>query len=270
MGGAYLRARRLPSSWRCSRRWLTMPIRAQWPRGATWRSRACTRLIASGRYKGRDLAITYRNRGYAWRYKGDFDRAIADYDQAIGFDPKDALAYFNRGYAWRAKGDNDRAIADYTEAIRLDPKNAVAYNNRGNAWGAKDDLDRAVADYDQAIGINPKFVAPYQNRCLARAIAGRNLPQALSDCDQALGLRPNDANTMDSRGFVYLRLGRLDDAIVEYDAAVKRSAPTAFTLFGRGIAKQRNGDTAGGDADMAAAKAIDASIAEKFANYGVK
>src|SRR5215467_2582742 len=236
MGGAYLRARRLPSSWRCSRRWLTMPIRAQWPRGATWRSRACTRLIASGRYKGRDLAITYRNRGYAWRYKGDFDRAIADYDQAIGFDPKDALAY----------------------------------NNRGNAWGAKDDLDRAVADYDQAIGINPKFVAPYQNRCLARAIAGRNLPQALSDCDQALGLRPNDANTMDSRGFVYLRLGRLDDAIVEYDAALKLAPKAATSLFGRGIAKQRNGDTAGGDADMAAAKAIDASIAEKFANYGVK
>jgi tetratricopeptide (TPR) repeat protein len=204
---------------------------------------ACTRLIASGRYKGRDLAITYRNRGYAWRYKGDFNRAIADYD---------------------------RAIADYTEAIRLDPKNAVAYNNRGNAWGAKDDLDRAVADYDQAIGINPKFVAPYKNRCLARAIAGRNLPQALSDCDQALGLRPKDARTMDSRGFVYLRLGRLDDAIVEYDAVLKLAPKVATSLFGRGIAKQRNGDTAGGDADMAAAKAIDASIAEKFANYGVK
>jgi tetratricopeptide (TPR) repeat protein len=32
-----------------------------------------------------------------------------------------------RGLAYRAKGDNDRAIADYNEAIRLDPRLAQAY-----------------------------------------------------------------------------------------------------------------------------------------------
>src|SRR5262245_25272901 len=31
------------------------------------------------------------------------------------------------------KGDNDRAIADFDEAIRLDPKSALAFCNRGNA-----------------------------------------------------------------------------------------------------------------------------------------
>ena len=29
------------------------------------------------------------------------------------------------------KGDNDRAIADFNEAIRLDPNNALAFCNRG-------------------------------------------------------------------------------------------------------------------------------------------
>ena len=32
------------------------------------------------------------------------------------------------------KGEYDKAIADYTEAIRLDPKDALAYDNRGIAW----------------------------------------------------------------------------------------------------------------------------------------
>jgi hypothetical protein len=32
------------------------------------------------------------------------------------------LAYYNRGTAYRAKGDKDRAVADYNEALRLNPK----------------------------------------------------------------------------------------------------------------------------------------------------
>ena len=111
---------------------------------------------------------------------------------------------------------------------------------------AKDDLDRAIADYDLAIRLDPQYAVAYNNRCWARAIAGRNLPRALSDCDQALRLRPNYANTMDSRGFVHLRLGRLDDAIVEYDAALKL-APKVATHDGRAMGRmeeRRNEGTA--------------------------
>ena len=40
--------------------------------------------------------------------------------------------------------------------------------------------------------------------------------------------------------------------------------------FCRGLAKNKKGDSVGGDADIAAAKAIKADIAEEFAGYGVK
>ena len=49
--------------------------------------------------------------------KGDYDRAIADYNKALELDPKDATAYNNRGYAYRQKGDYDKAIADYDKAL---------------------------------------------------------------------------------------------------------------------------------------------------------
>jgi tetratricopeptide (TPR) repeat protein len=97
---------------------------------------ACARAITSGRHRGSDLAGVYLNRGLAYQTKGDLDRAIADFNQAIQLDPKFAAAYNNRGVAYEAKGDLDRAMADVSQAIQLDPKDAAAYNNRGRAYKA--------------------------------------------------------------------------------------------------------------------------------------
>jgi len=47
-----------------------------------------------------------------------------------------------------AKGDSDRAIADYGEAIRIDPKYAAAYGNRGNAYRGTGDNERAIAEWE--------------------------------------------------------------------------------------------------------------------------
>src|SRR5258705_5132973 len=103
----------------------------------------CTTAIQSGRWSGNDLAPAFFNRGLAYSRKGDTDRAIADYSEAIRLNPKHAKSYLGRGSAYLRKADWDRAIADYTEAIRLDPKNAPAYISRGSAYHQKRDSDSA-------------------------------------------------------------------------------------------------------------------------------
>ena len=105
---------------------------------------ACTRIIQGRGETAKNSAIAHHERGLAYRSKGDFDRAIADYSEAIRLDPKLAAAYNNRGNAYKNKGDFDRAIADLSEAIRLDPKLASAYNDRGNAYGARGNIGRAI------------------------------------------------------------------------------------------------------------------------------
>jgi hypothetical protein len=87
----------------------------------------------------------------------DYDRAIADYTEAIRMKPGYAPAYVGRGNAYRAKGDYDRAIADFTQEIGLDPHSSLyaetyrgyAYAMRGDTYKAKGDNDRAIADYTQ-------------------------------------------------------------------------------------------------------------------------
>jgi hypothetical protein len=41
-------------------------------------------------------------------------------------------------------------------------------------------------------------------------------------------------------------------------------------LYGRGLARLKKGDTAGGNADVAAAKQVEAKIADDFSQYGVR
>jgi tetratricopeptide (TPR) repeat protein len=95
-------------------------------------------------------------RGLAFAEKGEYDRAIADFDEAIRLDPNDAHSFRYRGIAYYDKADYDRAIADFDEAIRLDPKDTKAYANRGFAYHVKGQHDRAIADIDEAIRLDPR------------------------------------------------------------------------------------------------------------------
>src|SRR5580700_9749216 len=53
---------------------------------------ACTAIIQSGQETTKGLAAAFTNRGYAYRNKREYDRAIQDLDQAIKLDPNLALA----------------------------------------------------------------------------------------------------------------------------------------------------------------------------------
>jgi tetratricopeptide (TPR) repeat protein len=84
-----------------------------------------------------------------------FDRAVADYDQAVRLKPSDADFYSYRGLAFGMKGDFARAIADYDEAIRLDPKSSNAFEDRGRVEMKKGDIDRSIADFEESLKLDP-------------------------------------------------------------------------------------------------------------------
>jgi tetratricopeptide (TPR) repeat protein len=55
----------------------------------------------------------------------------------------------------KTKGDFDRAIADYSEAIKINPNYAIAYSNRGNLLEARGRREEAIADFRRALAIDP-------------------------------------------------------------------------------------------------------------------
>src|SRR3974390_567511 len=68
---------------------------------------------------------------------------------ALEIDPKMAVAYNNRGNAYDDKGQYDRALADYNKALDLNPKYAEAYYNRGRAQLWK--LPEKTSSYEKVL-----------------------------------------------------------------------------------------------------------------------
>ncbi len=114
---------------------------------------ACTRAIEAGP-KSKNIAMVYFNRGVEWNAKKDYDRAIADYSEAITRNPQYREAYNNRGNSHRAKRDFDLAIADYEAAIKIAPKRGLYHRNRGNVLMDKRDYEKALASFNEAIKLD--------------------------------------------------------------------------------------------------------------------
>src|SRR5215467_13817887 len=154
----------------------------------------CSAVIQFGRELPRNLSIAFYNRANALFGKGDFDSAIADYDQAIRQDAENAGAFANRGQAFAAKGDMHRAIEDFNEAIRLAPDRGSTVSHRADAFWVIGEDDRAIADYSEAIKRGQTDALIFFNRGNTYGTK-RDAQHANADFNEAIQRDPQYAKT---------------------------------------------------------------------------
>jgi len=142
--------------------------------------------------------------------KGGYDRAIADYAEAIRLDSKEPYLYRGRGAAYADMCKFDKAIADYTEAIRLHPKDPFAYLLRGVEYADMGYFDKAIADYNEAIRLERMcaYLARI-NRAYAYHLKGE-YDETIADLTEVIRLDPDDAG-----GWYYSALLRLASGEVD-------------------------------------------------------
>lgn len=141
----------------------------------------------------------------------------------IGFSPLRgsliAFAYEGRGRIAMRHGNYQGAIADFDQAIRLDPNRASLFRDRGLAHKETAELDLAIADYDEAIALAPGLAAPYYERALALVAKG-DLDLAVLSFNTAVRLVPNDADARLNRGLALLAQGRPEEARADFEAVL--------------------------------------------------
>ncbi len=203
------------------------------------------------------------------RPKAERAKALADIDLAVKLDPKASAPHRLLASLLAADGDRQGALRELDEALRVEPKDLDALVTRADIYGRMHMYDAGLKDLDDAVAADPENPVIRNSRCWLKATAGRDLPGALQDCNAAIANWPDFAAALDSRGLVELRLRRYDNSIQDYGRALSFRPEQAASLYGRGVAELRSGQTARGQADLAAARKASPGIDQEFAGYGV-
>jgi len=136
---------------------------------------ACTRIIERGGESDEQLSRAYYNRGYEYEALRDFDKAIADYREAIRLDPQAKLAHNNLGLMLYEKGGREpnwEAHAAYSRAIEIDPELSQAYFNRGVVGFKLGEYAGAVTDFEKTLSLKPDHKLAPEWLAEARRLAG--------------------------------------------------------------------------------------------------
>jgi tetratricopeptide (TPR) repeat protein len=245
-------------------------------------------------------------RGSASAARRDYESALADLNRASELEPTNAAFLAQRGALHAQLGRFDKATQDLDKALELDPALNDARFQRAslrlrakNGEGALADLDsldktlalqaqlrlpmsrlyQALERPAQALAQLNQWLPAHRNevrrdvalneRCWIRATLGIELEKALDDCGDALDTNRRNPAYLDSRGWVYLRLGEYKKAMSDFDRSIEVRPESAWSLYGRALARARLGQAAQGEADLAAARKMQGDIDQQVARIGL-
>lgn len=147
---------------------------------------------------------------------------------------------------------------------------ADQYVASGNGKNARFDYRGAIEDFDQALEIEPRNVFALNGRCWARALWNAQLRDALDDCNRALNQKPYDAATLNTRGFLYFRMGEWQKSVDDYTQAIRYNWKNASSYYMRGLGYLKLGEKTKAKFDIDKAKELDFGITVKCTRYGIQ
>ncbi len=192
--------------------------------------------------------------------------AVAFFTKQLAADAT-ADGYIRRGYANKLQDQFEKAIADFTEAIKLEPEDTSVWSHRADAYSENKEPDKAIADFTKAIDIDGEYGYGYIGRGNA-LVEKKEYDKAMKDFDKALDLNPKDSFAIISRGNVFLEKKEYDKAIAEYNEAIEITPNSSYAFICRGNAKAGKKDYERAIKDYDKAIQFDPLSSSAFASRG--
>jgi tetratricopeptide (TPR) repeat protein len=136
------------------------------------------------------------NLGIVFLQKGQVDKALEDFQNAVEINPNYLEAHSNLGLALLQEGQMDEAVAHFKKASEIAPNSLTTHYNLGVALFKNGELDEAVAQYRKALEINPNSLETHYNLGLI-FFKKRQLDEAITQFLEVLRLKPGFSPAQD-------------------------------------------------------------------------
>lgn len=137
--------------------------------------------------------------------------------------------------------DNERRVTGCSELIdggELSGQQlSLAYSMRALAYSLTGLYDQALRDYDEAIRLNPSFAVALNNRAWTYFKSGKP-GRGVGDVERSLELSPDSPHTIDTRAHIRQALGRIADALADYEYAMRLGGQRMIRLYQCGLQSQ--------------------------------
>ncbi len=196
------------------------------------------------------------------------DAAWADFQDVLasGHYTMDALYYLGRISDRRSQ--HDQAIRLYSQVQR--GSNAVISQRRASAIMAQQGKDEEALEHLRQFGTeNPRYAVDMVEAEAQILASMERYPDALDAYDRVIEFRPESEVAVLGKAELLLRMGRLDDAIIEYRQCVKRWPDSAMSLNALGYTlADRTDDYAEAEKLIKKALKLDPDSAAIIDSYG--
>jgi serine/threonine protein kinase/tetratricopeptide (TPR) repeat protein len=165
----------------------------------------------------------------------DWEKAIAEYTQAINLVPDRWESWFERAEVYARRRLYERALADCSKAIELNPHEEKplllgdVWHHRANMYSILGEADKALAGYSKAAELAPNNFWHWLRRGQAHSRL-KQWPKAVADCTRGLALKEDFAELWLTRGDAYAALGQWDKAATDYSEMLKL-APNDYNVL---------------------------------------
>lgn len=161
--------------------------------------------------------------------QGKYKEAISFFDTYLEDYDKDANAFYNRGRSYEELGDLEKAADSFKQAVMLEPKNEHFKMSLGICQFKQENYSYTIGNMEQVLKENERNVE-------AHIIMGR----------------------------AYSEMGKVEEAIKAFDAAVRIDKANGSAYLHRGRIKSAAGLTGEGCSDLKKAKNLGIANAENL------
>ncbi|MEW5936604.1 MAG: tetratricopeptide repeat protein [Candidatus Thermoplasmatota archaeon] len=157
-----------------------------------------------------DASALYTRTGHGFYEVEEIDRAIACFDKATQFDPKNVDAWLSKGIAHMKTGEMlTYAVLCFNEVLKLKPKSGEALEYKAEALALDDRKDEAIEAYKQLVALfpdNPKYNEKLEELA----------PVTIETLDAILAKEPNNTDALAKKAELHLKDGKKEDAVEDY------------------------------------------------------